>query len=113
MKFDKENKKNSIDLNSGNGSVDFTLTSSSSCRNYGSSNTDNSSNVNNNNNHDVQENKKLKEKNNKIVFILSNRIVKHLEDYEISSPTENCKVYIIGYPATITQCMKGYPQPTT
>lgn len=43
----KENTKNGIDLESGNESVDFTITSCSRRSNYKRSNTGNSSNVNN------------------------------------------------------------------
>ena len=73
----KETMKDTIDLDSGNKSGDFTMTSFSRRWNYKSSNTDDSSNVNNDKCHDVQENKKLKE--NKRVFILDDNIVKHFK----------------------------------
>lgn len=72
----KENTKNGIDLESGNESVDFTITSCSRRSNYKRSNTGNSSNVNNDKWHVVQENKKLKE-DSKRVFTLGDSIVKH------------------------------------
>ena len=56
-----ENTNNGIDLESGNESVDFTITCSRRS-NYKRSNTGNSSNVNNGKCH-VQENKELKENN--------------------------------------------------
>ena len=73
----KENTKNGIDLESGNESVDFTITSCSRRSNYKRSNTGNSSNVNNDKWH-VQENKKLKE-DSKRVFTLGDSIVKHFQ----------------------------------
>ena len=54
--------KNSIDLNYGNNTKDFTITSSSSHKNYKNSNTDNSLNVKRDNSRDIQENKKIPKK---------------------------------------------------
>ena len=54
--------KNSIDLNYGNNTKDFTITSSSSHKNYKSSNTDNSLNVKSDNSRDIQENRKIPKK---------------------------------------------------
>ena len=58
--------KNSIDLNYGNNTKDFTITSSSSHKNYKNSNTDNSLNVKIDNGRDIQE----KNKNSKKIKIL-------------------------------------------
>ena len=99
--------------NSGDDSVDFTVTSFSNHRKYERSKTDNSSDVNNDKSYDVQENKKLKEKNNKRVFILGGSNVKHLKDYEIFIHIKICKVYVKAYPGPITRSMQGYAQLTT
>ena len=51
--FVKDNIKNNIDLNSGNSTKNFTITLSSSNKNYKSSNTDNSLNVKSDIMHDI------------------------------------------------------------
>ena len=58
-KFVKENIKNCIDLNSGNSTKDFTITSSSSDKSYKNCNTGNSLNVKSYRSRDVQENRKI------------------------------------------------------
>ena len=60
----KTNIKDSTDLNSGNSTKDFTITSSSSHKNYKNSNTDNSLNVKSYNSRHVQENRKIIENRN-------------------------------------------------
>ena len=61
VNFVKDNIKNSIDLNSGNSTKDFTITPSSSHRN---SNTDNSLTVKSDISQDIQENRKIPENKN-------------------------------------------------
>ena len=90
------------------------MTSSSSCNDCKSSNTDgNNSNSNNDKSPNVQESRKTPENKNKRVFILGDSIVKHKNGYDISRQIENCRVYVKGFPGAITECMKGYAQPTT
>ena len=60
----KDNIKNSIDLNSGNSVEDFSITPSSSHKNYKNSNTDNSLNVKRDISQDIQENRKIPESKN-------------------------------------------------
>ena len=74
----KETIKNSVDLKGCNFSADITIPSSSSCRNYKSSNGHNSSNLNNEKNHDVQENRKKQKANIKRAVILGDSTFKHL-----------------------------------
>ena len=57
--FVKDNLKNSIDLNSGNSTKDFTVTPSNSQKNYKGSKTDNSLNVKSDISQDIQENRKI------------------------------------------------------
>ena len=59
VNFVKENIKNCIDLNSGNSTKDFTITSSSSDKSYKNCNTGNSLNVKSYRSRDVQENRKI------------------------------------------------------
>ena len=87
MNSDRENTKNSL--------ISTMVTSSSSRRNYKSSNTENNYNANNGKSIDVQENKKLQEKNNRTVLMVIESIVKYLKCYGISSHVKNCKLYII------------------
>ena len=58
VNFVQDNIKNSIDLNSGNSTKDFTIAPSSSHKNYKNSNTDNSLNVKSDITRDIHENKK-------------------------------------------------------
>ena len=58
VNFVQDNIKNSIDLNSGNSTKDFTIAPSRSHKNYKNSNTDNSLNVKSDITRDIHENKK-------------------------------------------------------
>ena len=64
VNFVQDNIKNSIDLNSGNSTKDFTITPSSSHKNYKYSNTDNSLNVKSDITWDIHENKNIPENKN-------------------------------------------------
>ena len=64
VNFVKDNIKNSIDLNSGNSTKDFTITRSSSPKNYKNSNTDNSPNLKSVVIRDIQEIRKIPENKN-------------------------------------------------
>ena len=64
VNFVEDNIKNNIDLNSGNSTKDFTITPSSSHKNYKNSNTDDSLNVESDNSRDIQENRKIPENKN-------------------------------------------------
>ena len=89
------------------------MTSSNSYNGYKSNNTDgNNSNVNNNKSPNVQESRKFPKNRNKRVFILGDSIVKHINGCDISSPIENCKVYVKGFSGAKTECMTEYVQPT-
>ena len=59
-----DNIKNTIDLNSGNSTEDFAVTSSSSHKNHKNSNTDDSLKVKSYKSLDVQENRKIPEHKN-------------------------------------------------
>ena len=90
------------------------MTSSSSCNDCKSSNTDgNNSNSNNDKSPNVQESRKTPENKNKRAFILGDSIVKHINGYHISRQIENCRVYVKGFSGAITECIKDYAQPTT
>ena len=77
--FRKTEKFHTHTKNSGNGTLDFTVTSSSSYNDYKSNNTDgNTSNIKNDNKSpNIQESRKTPGNKNKRVFILSDSIVKH------------------------------------
>ena len=64
VNFVQDNIKNSIDLNSGNSTKDFTIAPSSSHKNYKYSNTDNSLNVKSDITWDIHENKNIPENKN-------------------------------------------------
>ena len=112
--FRKTEKFHRHKKNSGSGTIDFTVTSSSSYNDYKSNNADgNTSNIKNDNkSHNIQESRKTPENKNKRVFILSDSIVKHISGYDIFRQIENCKVNVEGFSGAKTECMKDYAQPT-
>ena len=107
-------QKNSRKYNSGNGTTDFTVTSSSSYSDNKSNNTDgNTSTVNKDKSPNVLESRKTPDNKNKGVFILGHSVVKHMSGYDIFRQIKNCKVYIKGFSGVKTECMKGLCSTTT
>ena len=52
------------------------------------------------------------QKKGKSVVILGDSMVKHLNGWEMSKKTKNCKVYVRSFPAAKVQCMNDYKKPS-
>ena len=50
--------------------------------------------------------------NTKRVYILGDRIIKHVTGYTISSSLDNCKIYVKDFSEAKVWCMQDYVQPT-